>query len=435
MKKLNRLSIQLLNHASYIWRRQDTAILFDPWYEGTCFRGGWGLRYSNPEAFQEARGCTHLWISHFHGDHLHLPTLRRIASEAPHLEVLANVSANFDMRPALEKAGFKKIIPLFERRTLPIAPGIRITRYPATGIDNMLAVQTADFTMLNLNDCNLPRRALVRLIKKIGNIDVLLVNFNHAYKLLDPVTPDAIRDILKERFVTILDAVEPKTAIPFASMHYYRASASRDQNGSMLTPQDLATLDKRVLALEFGDKAIFTPGQKTAVQKKIPALPPNTLDEKMHTEPAGWEELLAAAERFRVSLKKNFMGLTFWLSPLEIEVTDHRKILKLDPVKGVCESPEKFSHIAAHSQSLMEWFAKPYGTDAFFVGADFQIKDKNTSSLKKWLLAGDLIDNGLSPWHLAGMIFTLKGIPFLWNRREEILALLQNRKFAVGYRT
>ncbi len=432
---MSAISITLLNHASYIWRSGDTTFLFDPWYEGTCFRGGWGLRYDNPEAFDQARDCTHLWISHFHGDHLHLPTLRRIAAQSPNMQVLANVSANFDMRPALEKAGFKKIQALFERRTVSMAPGITLTRYPATGIDNMLVLRAGGLTTLNLNDCNLPRQALINLVKKIGPIDVLLLNFNHAYKLLDPIAPDVMKEALKKRFLTILDAVRPKNVIPFASMHYYRAPASQNQNASMLSSVDLANLDKRVLPLGFGDEAIFNPGQETVIRKKIPALVERSFDEKIHTEPASWEELMAAANQFCTLLKKNFFGITFWLPPLKIRVTDHQRTIRFDATKGIRESTDNSHHIAAHSQALMEWFAKPFGTDAFFVGADFEIIGKDTNPLKKLILAGDLIDNGLSLKHLALMVLTLKGLPFLWNRREEITALLINRQFAVGNRT
>ena len=44
------------------------------------FKNGWGLRYKNDNAVNEAVNATHMWISHFHNDHLHFPTLKEIFS-------------------------------------------------------------------------------------------------------------------------------------------------------------------------------------------------------------------------------------------------------------------------------------------------------------------------------------------------------------------
>lgn len=86
---------------------------------------------------------THLWVSHYHGDHLHLPTLRRIASANPRMEVYANVSDNFEMVTPLRAAGFVRIHPLSERRRTRVEEDLYLTRYPCTGIDNCLLIEAA----------------------------------------------------------------------------------------------------------------------------------------------------------------------------------------------------------------------------------------------------------------------------------------------------
>ena len=63
--------IHYLNHASMLVEVGTMRLLFDPWLEGTAFSGGWGLRYDNPDAIDLAASATHLWISHWHSDHLH----------------------------------------------------------------------------------------------------------------------------------------------------------------------------------------------------------------------------------------------------------------------------------------------------------------------------------------------------------------------------
>src|SRR5918997_6287344 len=129
------MRIEYLNHASVIIKSGDLALLFDPWFLGTAFAGGWGLQYYNPDALQKARSCTHLWISHFHSDHLHLPTLKQLANSSPDIIALANHSVNFQIGEVLQRAGFDKIVRLYERRSLPLTGDIKVTRFPTAGID------------------------------------------------------------------------------------------------------------------------------------------------------------------------------------------------------------------------------------------------------------------------------------------------------------
>src|SRR5688572_14431982 len=132
------MRIDYLNHASVIIRSGEYSLLCDPWFSGTAFAGGWGLQYDNPDALQKATSCSHLWISHFHGDHLHLPTLKQLAALSPHVIALANESMNFRISEALQRAGFKNIVPSYERRSLTVTSDLKVTRYPTAGIDNML---------------------------------------------------------------------------------------------------------------------------------------------------------------------------------------------------------------------------------------------------------------------------------------------------------
>ena len=109
------VDISLLNHASLLIEAGDIKLLTDPWYSGTAFEAGWGLRYDNPAALDRAATATHLWISHFHDDHLHTPTLRQLAERNPNIVFLANQSYNFDMTGAGRKLGFKSVVAFPER--------------------------------------------------------------------------------------------------------------------------------------------------------------------------------------------------------------------------------------------------------------------------------------------------------------------------------
>ena len=193
-----------------------------------------------------------------------MPTLQQVAQRVSQIHALANVSVNSDMRGPLQRAGFKKIHPLYERHPVSLPDGCEVTRYPTTGIDNMLVVRMGGLTILNLNDCNLPARALRYLVRKIGQIDILLANFNHAGKLLEYPSHEQIKEIFKKHFQVVVAAVNPTCVIPFASLHYYRSHGSAHQNGSFLKVEELTGTSSNLIPLAPGDRAIFGPERVAA---------------------------------------------------------------------------------------------------------------------------------------------------------------------------
>ncbi|MDX2047642.1 MAG: MBL fold metallo-hydrolase, partial [Chitinophagaceae bacterium] len=115
------MQIDFLNHASVIISHKETRLLIDPWFWGTCFDGGWGLRFDNPEAIHKAGNCTHLWVSHPHQDHLHKPTLQKILELNPGIQFIGNNSYNFQLDKTAQSLGFKNVTPLYERKTIKLS--------------------------------------------------------------------------------------------------------------------------------------------------------------------------------------------------------------------------------------------------------------------------------------------------------------------------
>jgi L-ascorbate metabolism protein UlaG (beta-lactamase superfamily) len=428
------VTIELLNHASIIVRHGTASLLCDPWFDGTCFRDGWGLRYFNPGALEKAIACSHLWISHFHSDHLHIPTLRRVAQHAPEICTLANVSANFDMKEPLKGAGFINIHPFYERRTLSLKENYAVTRYSTTGIDNMLVVSAGGLTILNFNDCNIPLRAIRSLVRKIGRIDILLVNYNHAQKLLDYPSHELVKETLKNRFHLVVQAVNPGWVIPFASHHYYRSPGSVHQNGSLLTVEELATVVPSTITLAVGDRAIFVSAREPVIERLTLPLPCAAFEEKRHEASVPWDRLVAAAEDYRQRLRHGFLGFIRWLPPLAIRADDLDRVLILDVVKKVSERrlSDGPVHISAHSQSLVDWLGKPFGASVFWVGGDLAIHTRDTRPIQLMMLAGLLLENRLALRDVVRMLVTPQGWRFFLNRREEIIWTLLGRRFRAG---
>jgi hypothetical protein len=429
-----KMEIDYLNHASIIIRNNNISLLIDPWLWGTCFEDGWGLRYDNPSAIDKTKDCTHIWISHFHQDHFHRPTLKKILEINPTIQFIGNRSYNFQLDDTAKQIGFKNVVSLFERKPLILGDHFTITRFPTTGIDNMLMIEISGKVILNYNDCNIPSFTQKKLKKKIGHIDYLLTNFNHAGKLfLYPYPPaDIIKEKLIKSFSDNYTVFNPDYILPFASYHYYRAPESFKQNEAMLDATDLLQLSPKILNWHPGDKLIDN-GIKPEIIK-VSQVTKKSPDKLERNGSYSIEELKEAGNNFSETLKSRF-GFLSKLSPaLYIHVSDQNKTIAIHPYRGVFVAEANTQpHIIAHSEALFNWFSKPYGTDTFVVGAHFDIVSENRVPLKWKIVIGLMVDNKLDARTVIKMMFKKNGLGFLWNRREEMLGLLLNFRLAPSY--
>ena len=166
--------IENLNHASLKLSFSSINILFDPWFFDYAFSGGWGLQFDNKNALSKTADCQFLWLSHFHSDHFHVATLKKILEINPEICVVCNHSFNFSFCDVIKRLGFKNILPFPERVKVDLLDNLSIIRYPTTGIDNMLVIDYLDYRFLNYNDCNIPKKARKSLANLIGNVDIFM---------------------------------------------------------------------------------------------------------------------------------------------------------------------------------------------------------------------------------------------------------------------
>ncbi|MDX2245384.1 MAG: MBL fold metallo-hydrolase [Bacteroidia bacterium] len=429
------MKIHFLNHASVFVEIGSIRLLTDPWFFDTCFQKGWGLRFHNEKAFEFAQTASHLWISHFHSDHFHTPTLKRIQEINPEIVVLGNHSYNFQLDETLRNLGFKQVISLKERKIFSLSETVKITRYPTTGIDNMLFIQSPEGNILNYNDCNLPPLSRKLFARKLKDIDIFMTNFNHAGKLLiyPPKSPDEIKTRLKNSFRNNYDFFEVKYIFPFASHHYYRAPESLSQNDSLLQAAELLSLDERILNLNIGDtlsydkktgeifieNGVFTENEKTVLSRG---------------ETIPYSQLEETSKIYCQSLRKHFGWLAYFMPAFYLKIADLGIQVNLDIRRGIRQTrAETAPHITAHSEAIYNWFSSPFGTDSFVVGAHFEISNENKIPLKWQIVLGLLIDNKLSIKSIFRMLRGLSGIQFLYNRREEIAGILLQRKLHADY--
>lgn len=429
------LSIEPLNHASVLLCVGELRLLSDPWLEGTAFSGGWGLYYDNPEAQRLAASATHLWISHWHSDHMHEPSLRALARERPELKVLVNESANFSVAARMRTLGFQRLITLHERSPLELMPNVVVTRYPTAGIDNMLHVQAHDWSILNYNDCNLRPRALSALARKLGPLDVLLTHYNHAGKLFEPRPALHEKLALWEALCRVTETLSPRYVVPFASTHYYRSEYSRGQNASLLSFDDLqarAAGDSRMVIARVGDRVTLqSPYALPEIERRAPALPQQPESVHDYGDSVPWSTLMNVARSRSRSLQRGFPLIGFVVPPLRVAVTDHGRMLEIDLRRGVSETTGP-AHIAAHSKAILDWLGRPYGDDTFIAGAHFAVCTDDPVTIKQWVALCLLHASRLSLPDLLRYLLSSEGRWFLWCRREEIFATLAAGSFSAG---
>lgn len=436
------MEIQFLNHASVLIEIDQVKLLTDPWYEGYCFNGGWGLRFHNEKAWEHAATATHLWISHYHGDHFHPPTLKKILAINPGITVIGNHSYNFQMDDTLRGLGFKNVISFKERKAIKLNDETEIIRYPTTGIDNMLVVRSRSGTLLNYNDCSLPPRSRRMLSRKIGKVDIFLSNFNHAGKLLLYPYPsdEEIKKKLKEAYMENLSIFDAVCFMPFASYHYYRSPESMNQNSSLLDGQELKTPGrKNLITPRIGDVITFEKSENGAFYaygtpvEELPVVENNftPLERQGRVE---LHTIIESARNYCKRIRSHYFFTARFMPRLTIKIADLDKLVVLDPRKGMYESTENAEpHIIAHSEALNSWFSDRFGTDSFVVGAHFAINNRNRIPLKWQIVLGLLIDNKLDLKSVLKMLVSRKGIRFLLNRREEIWGIMFSGRIHAEY--
>jgi hypothetical protein len=430
------MKISFLNHASVLIELDQVKLLTDPWYEGYCFNGGWGLRFQNDNAWEKAKTATHLWISHYHGDHFHPPTLKKLLAINPGITVIGNNSYNFQMDDTLRGLGFKNVISFKERKAIRLNPDTEIIRYPTTGIDNMLVVRSKSGTVLNYNDCSLPVNSRKWLSKKIGKVDLFLSNFNHAGKLLLYPYPsdEEIKKKLVDAYKENLSIFQADHFMPFASYHYYRAPESIHQNGSLLDGQELAGLSKKMIPARIGDEITITHDGNLMKQMRADPVPQNTFTKLERQGRVELHTIIESAGNYCKRIRSHYFFTARFMPRLAIKIADLDKLVVLDPRKGMYELADATEpHIIAHSEALNSWFSDRFGTDSFVVGAHFEINNRNRIPLKWQIILGLLIDNKLDLKSVVKMLFSAKGIRFLLNRREEILGIVFSGRIHAEY--
>lgn len=182
------IETQFLGHACLNFRGPKGALICDPWLTTVPIYGNTAVKYPflPHDRLAAALKATHIYISHHHEDHFHIPTLDLFARDTtiviPAFEYMRHPRARSMLR-TLERLAFSHVIALESWETIELDLGepLRLTLIPSAKSrwhdweNSGLIVKSAHWTALNLND-NLVDEALLEEIRqRAGRPDAVFV--------------------------------------------------------------------------------------------------------------------------------------------------------------------------------------------------------------------------------------------------------------------
>lgn len=216
------LRTSFISHSSIQVRWRGINLLCDPWLSGTVFNDSWELQPAPDLNQVDVEGLTHLWISHEHPDHFHLPSLRWIADQIDpaSVAVLSQEWNSEKLFSAMRDLGFRKFIPMPHLKSIEIADGFDVFVYAHKQLDSALGVLIdGEPALLNINDTELSVRDREILRSTHGEFPLLFNQFSIGGYDGNPDLSrvEAMAAHMLDKLVTDHQALGAEITVPFAS--------------------------------------------------------------------------------------------------------------------------------------------------------------------------------------------------------------------------
>ncbi len=254
------VSVQMVGHAALLIEYGGTGLLCDPWLAGRVFNDSWALTTPSLPLEAVIDRTTHLWISHEHPDHLHWPSLRRIAAAGGHRIALAfQRHWTTDVAAHLGTLGFGPVRELHPFRWTRLGPGFEVASIPAGRIDCGLAIRAGGALILDLNDCKLGPRYSKALARRFPQPDLLCCQYSPASWQPRAADRSQAGDKLLKRAAGYGAAFRSRALLLFASHAYFCHRENRWMNDHIACP--VAAVE-RVSALSGCPTGMLYPGER-----------------------------------------------------------------------------------------------------------------------------------------------------------------------------
>lgn len=240
------LKARTLGHACLaIYREGERPLLLtDPWLVGSAYWRSWWLQhYPSSEEIDWLASAAHVYVTHEHPDHFHMPSIRRLGAGPAYLfPALAETGCI----GYLAEHGYRAA-PAPPLRWLPLGDGVSILSIPAWNDDSLLLIDTPTALLLNLNDAKpLPPvlRAIRRAADRIAKPRVLLCSYSPASLVNSFIDDGGIVSLRPARHYVdyvcrLCQGLGIDHYLPFASQAVFQRDDSLWANGYSTSYDDL----------------------------------------------------------------------------------------------------------------------------------------------------------------------------------------------------
>ena len=390
------MRVHLISHASVIVETDELVLWTDPWLFGDAFNDSWSLH--PPAAWDPAwlDRITHLWISHEHPDHFHLPTLRSLPAEfKARVELLFQQGHTDKMFQAFRRLGFERARPMPHREWLQVGPTSHAWCYQVGQMDSALALRADGKLLLNVNDAELSPGDLEALASELPRPDLLLNQFSlagyggmvdHA-RYLPPKAAAKLDSVVHTH-----RALGAAATLPFASFVYFSREDNAYLNPYTNSPR---AVHERFVAEGLG-LYLLAPGQGAEVGRPPPPGPALAVFDEasaaLSALPLRPGERVALGEIQRaftdraLQLRGRYpLALLSSLGQLTVRVPDLDTCLRLD-LRGARATelpcPEGVD-LEIASQPLHHCFDAPWGVQTLGVSGRLRLY-QNEARWRRW---------------------------------------------------
>jgi UDP-MurNAc hydroxylase len=429
------MKVTMVSHASVLIEDGPVVLLTDPWLGGEVFNESWSLLCPPVLTPTTLQGVTHIWISHEHPDHLHFPTLKAIP-----VEQKANITLlyqrHFSSRvfESLTSLGFRQVIELPLGRWLNLGSDVSVMCCSVGTIDSLLAVRSTSGTVLNVNDCVISSWAARTAARRIGAVDVLLLQFSIASWVGNPGDPKvAAADEVLRRARLYIRTFKPTVTVPFASFVYFSHDENRYMNTWINAPdrvhQQLSGAPTHLQFLYNGDSWSSRDGfcLHGDPLERYRADFKNIADRPYCSHPScPRDELIGLGQRLVDEVRPRFPR--FWLrkaTPVHFYLVDLDAAIRFDLRQGTVTAEQRVKSecdLALHSQALWFAFKFPWGFGTLEVSGRYTRVNPKVNKHALYLChlsSSDLHCQGLGRRLLQRRVWS-----FCWTKRPEVLGRL-----------
>ena len=173
--------IDYICHSCLLITTSDTTLLFDPWFNGPCFKGQWHV-FPKPVGTEKILNAEHILLTHGHEDHMHRPSLELLNKKA-------TLWFPYQWREGIEgymkHIGFEEVVEAVTMKTYELGPNTRIT-YLAYSLESIVIIEADGQVIVNINDAlnsnheNVVMMFLRVLKKRCPRIDILISGLSGA---------------------------------------------------------------------------------------------------------------------------------------------------------------------------------------------------------------------------------------------------------------